>query len=61
MALVSAEPLALTFMSIFVTALQLKSGLLSPYDMDPNGCVPDENFIRSSEAKNGELEVTSLY
>ena len=47
-------------MLIFVTALQLKCDLLSPYFMDPNGLIPDENFIRS-EAKICELEVTTLY
>ena len=49
----------MTFMLMFVTAPQIKCNLLSPYFMDPNGCVPDENFIHS-EAKNGECEVTVL-
>lgn len=59
-AFVPAEPLVMTFMLMFVTALQLKCDLLSPYFMDPNGLIRDENFIRS-EAKNGESEVTTLY
>lgn len=59
-AFVPAEPLSLAFIMIYVTALQLKSDLLSPYFMDPNGLIPDENFIRS-EAKNCEFEVTTLY
>ena len=50
----------MSFMFIFVTALQLKCDLLSPYFMDPNGLIPDENFIRSG-AKKGEFEVTTLY
>lgn len=59
-AFVPAVPLSMTFMLMFVTALQLKCDLLSPYFMDPNGLIPDENFIRS-EAKNCEFEVTILY
>ena len=50
----------MTFMLIFVTALQLKCDFLSPYFMDPNAHNRDENVI-GSEAKKCEFEVATLY